>query len=152
MYQLIEPTSVTNELTVTLYKLSQAAFDFGSPWTEQQFADALANSNNRTLIICDDQSQNTLAYCTIQVVLDEAELLAIAVSPEQQGKNTGKRIWYEMKKLLRTEGCHKCFLEVRESNQIARSFYETLGFERIGTRKKYYHFPTESAILMAISL
>jgi [ribosomal protein S18]-alanine N-acetyltransferase len=40
------------------------------------------------------------------------------------------------------------FLEVRESNSAAQALYRKLGFIEIARRKKYYHNPTETAIVM----
>jgi len=40
------------------------------------------------------------------------------------------------------------FLEVRESNQIARKFYKSLGFQEVGLRLEYYYSPPESGIVM----
>jgi [ribosomal protein S18]-alanine N-acetyltransferase len=42
------------------------------------------------------------------------------------------------------------FLEVRESNVAAIRLYESLGFQRAGERKDYYHDPPETAIVMRI--
>ena len=39
-------------------------------------------------------------------------------------------------------------LEVRVSNAPARSLYERLGFQVIGTRKEYYDDPVEDALVM----
>lgn len=39
-------------------------------------------------------------------------------------------------------------LEVRESNENARSLYSKFGFIKVGERKNYYSEPTENAILM----
>jgi len=40
------------------------------------------------------------------------------------------------------------FLEVRESNQAARIFYKSMGFQEVSTRREYYEFPSEAAIVM----
>ena len=44
------------------------------------------------------------------------------------------------------------FLEVRESNQNARSLYRRLGFEEKGVRKDYYADPGEDAILYLLKI
>ncbi|MFQ9696265.1 MAG: GNAT family N-acetyltransferase, partial [Zhenhengia sp.] len=43
-------------------------------------------------------------------------------------------------------------LEVRESNEPAKSLYSLNGFKEIGKRKNYYTKPTEDALLMALAL
>jgi ribosomal-protein-alanine acetyltransferase len=40
------------------------------------------------------------------------------------------------------------YLEVRESNQAARNFYESVGFQEVGVRPGYYQSPPEAAIVM----
>jgi ribosomal-protein-alanine N-acetyltransferase len=40
------------------------------------------------------------------------------------------------------------FLEVRESNEGAREFYKSFGFQQVSTRSKYYQNPSEAAIVM----
>ena len=40
-------------------------------------------------------------------------------------------------------------LDVRESNQAARKFYEQYGFKKDGIRKSFYERPIEDAVLMS---
>jgi ribosomal-protein-alanine N-acetyltransferase len=40
------------------------------------------------------------------------------------------------------------YLEVRESNQAARNFYKSVGFQEVGVRPGYYQSPPEAAIVM----
>lgn len=40
------------------------------------------------------------------------------------------------------------FLEVRESNDVARTLYRHFGFTEIGRREDYYQNPSETAIVM----
>ena len=49
--------------------------------------------------------------------------------------------------LLNLRG-NRIFLEVRESNQAARIFYKSMGFQEVSVRYEYYEIPPESAIVM----
>jgi ribosomal protein S18 acetylase RimI-like enzyme len=40
------------------------------------------------------------------------------------------------------------FLEVRESNVVARNLYSRLGFEEVGRRPHYYQDTGETAVVM----
>ncbi len=46
----------------------------------------------------------------------------------------------------------RVFLEVRESNAGAITFYRGLGFQEVGTRREYYQDPKEAATVMELLL
>jgi len=74
----------------------------------------------------------------------ECDLLNLAVGPDYRRKGVGTGL---VRALI---ACRKgaIFLEVRESNQIARKFYKSLGFQEVGLRLEYYYSPPESGIVM----
>jgi ribosomal-protein-alanine N-acetyltransferase len=74
----------------------------------------------------------------------ERELLNLAVAPDSRRKGAGRALVTAF--LGAATG--KVFLEVRESNDTARKFYKSLGFQEVMVRKKYYNSPDESAIVM----
>jgi ribosomal-protein-alanine acetyltransferase len=73
----------------------------------------------------------------------EREILNLAVHPSHRGIGAGKLL---LAREVAQGGHH--FLEVRESNQVARTLYQRAGFVEIGKREKYYHDPVETAIVM----
>lgn len=77
---------------------------------------------------------------------DEYEILSIATHPQHQRKGVARALIHEF-----CSG-HKgnVFLEVRESNLAAISFYEALGFVRTGVRHAYYGDSGEGAIIMKL--
>jgi len=88
-----------------------------------------------------------LGYIGIWNVCGEAEIINIAVRPEERRKGVGKFLLENIFSYCREKEVISLNLEVRESNLAARSLYEKLGFETIGERKKYYD-GKETAILM----
>lgn len=79
----------------------------------------------------------------VMVTSDSIDLLDIAVHPDFQGKGYGRALVEKIYELYNKE----VFLEVRASNHSAIGFYETLGFEQISIRKKYYTAPLEDALI-----
>lgn len=74
----------------------------------------------------------------------EFEILNLAVTPEARRKGVGRRLLGDT--LSRRSGDY--YLEVRESNAVARNFYEHLGFEVVTKRPGYYSDPEESGLVM----
>ncbi len=125
--------------------LTRRADPFG--WTLRNFSDAHASGNTLTVLTVDGVTSGIAA---VMHVLDESELLEIAVQPAMQGRGYGKALLAQAIALARRNGAVRMFLEVRESNARARKMYTSFGFEETGRRKNYY--PTEDgredAILM----
>ena len=72
-----------------------------------------------------------------RIVLDDAELLLIAVKPLARGKGIGKRLLDHMIRAAAARGAARLHLEVRDGNPALRLYGEK-GFEPIGRRKSYY--------------
>lgn len=129
--------------------LTHRADPFG--WTLRNFSDAHASGNTLTVLTVDGVTSGIAA---VMHVLDESELLEIAVQPAMQGRGYGKALLAQAIELARRNGAVRMFLEVRESNARARKMYTSFGFEETGRRKNYY--PTENgredAILMTAQL
>jgi len=79
---------------------------------------------------------------------EEAEVLNLAVRPETRKKGIGGVLLQAAVEELRHRGVTRIYLEVRESNTRAKSFYQKHGFAVTGVRPKYYREPDEAAILM----
>lgn len=116
------------------------------PWTKNQFIDSL-QSYQCTVI---ENYQRVVGFCIMQPVLDEANLLLMAIDPEFQGQGLGFTLLEAAINRL-GEKCSQIFLEVRESNQAAIKLYEKTGFHQIDMRKNYYptaNHKKEHAIIM----
>ena len=52
----------------------------------------------------------------------------LAVSPQHRRQGIGKRMMEEAEKRLRSSGCPKINLQVRENNRSVIQFYESIGY------------------------
>lgn len=120
------------------------------PWSSSLLNDALHNYHGWTLLI----ENKIVGYGFLKIILDEAELLNIAIDPKLQGKGLGKYLLAHLLSEANTLNAKECFLEVRESNHTAYQLYEKLGFNEIGRRTNYYPSPKgfEDALIMACVL
>jgi ribosomal-protein-alanine N-acetyltransferase len=85
-------------------------------------------------------------------VLEEAEVLNLAVNAGMRRQGEGKALLGELLKEFSKEKISRVFLEVRESNAGAIAFYRGQGFRAVGMRKDYYQEPMEPATVMELWL
>ncbi|KHF75593.1 MULTISPECIES: ribosomal protein S18-alanine N-acetyltransferase [Acinetobacter] len=116
------------------------------PWSKQQFQESLASYQCTVY----EQANQVVGFCILQPVLDEANLLLMAIHPSQQGKGLGYTLLDDSIQQLKNNPI-QIFLEVRESNSAAIRLYEKTGFHQIDLRKNYYPNPDgsrEHAVIM----
>lgn len=103
------------------------------PWRVGQFQEAVT-AYQSTVVERDGQ---VLGFCILQPVLDEANLLLMAIDPSQQGQGLGFELLEASIAMLNNDPV-QIFLEVRESNIAAIKLYEKTGFHQIDLRRNYY--------------
>lgn len=116
------------------------------PWTLKQFEDAVTAYQSTVI----EQQGQVLGFCILQPVLDEANLLLMAIDLAQQGQGLGYQLLDASVAMLKNNPV-QIFLEVRETNIAAIKLYEKSGFHQIDLRKNYYpgsNGTREHAIIM----
>ncbi|TCM67572.1 ribosomal-protein-alanine N-acetyltransferase [Acinetobacter calcoaceticus] len=103
------------------------------PWNLNQFSQSLA-SDQCTII---EHQSEVAGFCILQPVLDEANLLLMAIHPQYQGQGLGAALLKQSLELLKNDPL-QVFLEVRESNLAAIALYQKLDFHQIDLRRNYY--------------
>ena len=98
-----------------------------TPWSENNFYDALRFSKADVVTI--DGKVN--GYVIYQYVMDEIHLLNISVAPQFIGKSIGYQLLKSVVDQSKYTFKKRIFLEVRESNEEAISFYKTNEFIEI---------------------
>ena len=105
----------------------------------------------RLALVVEHQSA-VQGFAVARVLVREWELENIVVADRAQRRGLGTRLLGELVSLARSQGAQSIFLEVRESNQAARSLYLKCAFVENGHRKSYYQNPPETAILYKLDL
>ena len=124
---------------------------FSMPWPRSSFRyEVTENKASRQWVAeveREDQKQ-VVGMMVCWVILDEGHIGTLSVHPDFRRQKIGEQILRQAFKELIAEGVFKVFLEVRRSNEAARTLYRKLGFEEDGVRKRYYKDNQEDAILM----
>lgn len=118
-------------------------------WHAGAYETELANSCARYYVA--RLEGQVVGYAGMWVIMDEAHITTLAVSPEQQGRKIGQRLLITLIEEAISCGAEYVTLEVRVSNAAARHMYRKYGFEERAIRKNYYTDNWEDAIVMWLS-
>ncbi len=113
------------------------AFDpaYGEAWTLPQLAGVMAMPGTWLTLAHVDAAP--LGFALVRSVLDECELLLLAVEPLWRGRGVGEQLLNDSLRTARRRGITSMNLEVRSTNPAIR-LYEKLGFEFVHRRPGYY--------------
>lgn len=84
-----------------------------------------------------------------RVAADQAEVLTLAVLPEQRQQGLGRTLLHAAMGEARRRGAANMTLEVAVNNVAARGLYDSAGFAQIGRRNRYYADGADALILRA---
>jgi [ribosomal protein S18]-alanine N-acetyltransferase len=140
--------SASPALLDRIMAVMEAAFDpaYGEAWNRNQVADALAMPGTHALVADGsgalipegtESAPDPAGFVLTRHVLDEEELLLIAVTPEARRRGVGAALIEHLFTVARTRGTARVFLEMRRGNP-AIHLYHKFGFEPIGERRNYY--------------
>lgn len=125
------------------------------PWTARHFEQSVADgtTGRRTLLLRTpfapgDPLRGIVAYCVVEVVLDEAHIHNLAVREDLRRRGLARWLLLRTLAVVARQGARAAFLEVRRSNRAALELYSRLGFREVGTRRGYYRQPAEDALML----
>ena len=119
---------------------------FNDPWSENSIASELDNRLSCWLVaIADDK---VVGYVGSQTVLGETDMMNIAIHPDYRKQGIATELINALIEALNERSSHSLMLEVRASNEPAKSLYLKMGFEVVGIRKNYYRNPREDALIL----
>ncbi len=128
---------------------------FARPWSTLDFERLMAERG----VIADGlflgRAGKPAGFALSRIVLDEAEILTVAVAPEARGKGHARPLLVHHLDALSRRGVTRVHLEVEEGNGPAIAVYRRLGFQETGRRDGYYQKADGtrvSALTMALSL
>ena len=119
---------------------------FSMPWSENAIAGELNNPLSLWLVALQDGG--VVGYVGSQSVLQEADMMNLAVNPAWRKMGVGQQLVEALIARLKAEKTYCITLEVRSSNTPAIRLYEKLGFQQVGRRPGYYQNPKEDALIL----
>ena len=124
--------------------IEQAAYS--APWPESAYRQAL--SNDQALFMLLRHRDKIVGYSGIWQLADAIHIGTIVSHPALRRKGIGELLLVIILQQAQALPADVVTLEVRPSNEIAKSLYAKYGFVVVGRRRKYYPDTGEDGLIM----
>lgn len=114
------------------------AASFSDPWDARVIRHFL-RSTEVVGVIADDPPT---AFGLCRRIVDEAEVLTLAVTPGYRRRGLGGALVEAMADWAASSGAKALFLEVARDNEAGLALYRSARFSEVGVRRAYYSRPT----------
>lgn len=131
-----------------VYEIEKDSFTLA--WTKEAFEQEMLKNEFAYYVLAETE-EGVIGYCGMWLVMDEAHITNIAISPQQRGNKFGEALMKEAMDQAKARGAKLMTLEARVSNIAALNLYKKLGFQNGGIRKGYYTDNQEDAIVMWVN-
>ena len=124
-------------------------------WSRESMAAEISDRHGYYLVAFPvGEPERIDGYAGLRAPLREpqADIQTIAVVPSARRKGLGRVLMLSLIDEARQRGAREIFLEVRADNPGAQALYETLGFEAIAVRPRYYQPDGVDAVVMRLSI
>jgi ribosomal-protein-alanine N-acetyltransferase len=129
---------------------------FGSDaWSADSMASELASEHTYYLFAFEPDAPDVLAgYGGLLAPRGsgDGDIQTLAVAEGARRRGLGRELVTNLIAEAATRGADEVFLEVRADNPNARALYDSLGFEQIAVRAKYYQPDGVDAQIMRLTL
>lgn len=105
------------------------------PWSEGIMRDCLRSGHHCWLTL---YGNRIIGHAVMTIAADESHLLNIVIDPKCHGHGYGRILLKHMLGLAQQKNVGTVFLEVRDSNRVAATLYDSVGFNEVGRRRGYY--------------
>ena len=122
---------------------------FSTPWCRDHFEHEITAPHSFPYVA--EYNGTIVGYVCLMSLFEEAQILDIAVVPEQRGRGIAQLLMDHAVAVAREKEAELLALEVRASNRAAIALYGRCGFVRTGIRLNYYE-GRDDAVLMAKNL
>lgn len=131
---------------------------FSSPWTRKMLETELMGNQFAHFLVAMHRGQSAggrecaiVGYHCFWIVFEELRLMNLAVRESARRQGIGTALAAEAFRVALDQAATRAVLEVRASNEPARSLYTRMGFVQVGKRPQYYSNPIEDAVLMEMN-
>jgi ribosomal-protein-alanine N-acetyltransferase len=156
MLSEFEIVPATPDMLADILALEEACFS--SPWTRKMLEGELTGNQFAHFLVAIRHGQSKtkteptiIGYHCFWIVFEELRLMNLAVRASMRKMGVGETLVTVALHRGLEQAATRAVLEVRTSNDAARSLYTRIGFVQTGSRPRYYSNPIEDAVLMEMN-
>lgn len=123
---------------------------FRYPWSSRFFLEELQVPCARSFLA--EVNGKIIGYVLFWLLPEEVDIHNIAVHADFRRQGIGQALLQRVLEQARKRNSSRVTLEVRISNIVAQSLYQSVGFMVRGVRKGYYSDDGEDALVMTLEL
>ena len=128
-------TSAEAEAIAVLSR-DEIEYGFRWSWTPERVRRAIRDKNTNVVVAREDARM--VGFALMRYEDERAHLLLFGVTPSRRRQGIATALWTWLEATMRTAGVTAAQVELRESNDAARAFYERVGFEQVNATRRYY--------------
>ena len=121
---------------------------FTNPTSREMLVWEIEHSDVTRIWVARAPDDPVVGFCSCWLVFDELHIHTVAVRPAWRRRGIARTLMDGVLGAAAAEGATRATLEVRRSNEAARSLYAGLGFVERGVRPRYYTRPVEDALIL----
>ena len=119
---------------------------FATPWTEADLQKSLETNN--TVFWLAKLDGEFAGYISRMHSFETMDIITVCVLEQYRRHGIATALLSHLEAEAKAKGVERIFLEVRESNIVARALYEKNEYSFLNKRKQYYTHPTEDALVL----
>ena len=144
MKENYEVLAFRKEHTNSVYSLAKEQFA-DECWSQKQFENETENACRNNLVLVEKKTGKVVCFLIATDGESECEILYLATKKCEEKRGLASLLFDEILKMK------KClFLEVKESNLAAISFYLKHGFSEFSRRKNYYPDGSDAVLMRRV--
>ena len=122
---------------------------FATPWDRASFEHEITINKHGHYLIA-EYNNEVVGYAGAWWVYDEGHITNVAILPTFRGRKFCKLLREAVLILAKQNEVSYLTLEVRASNLVAQNLYQSLEFQALAIRKRYYTDNQEDAVIMRV--
>lgn len=131
--------------------IEKLGYEGKTPWGYIALEKDIVRSSKSLYLIFYHQLE-PIAFLGARMEIMDIHVTNLAVVPDWQSQGVGRRLLDLLIHVAAKERIPSITLEVRVSNEKAKSLYKKMGFQILGVKKNYYHGDGEDALDMRLDI